>query len=421
MTIATEKAALAIDGGAPAVKIDPDAYAEATRWPRIEEEEIAAAVELMRKGELSISDETKTLEREFADYIGVSHALAHNNGTAAIHAGLFGLGVGPGDEVIVASYTYWASAMQIFWLGAKPVFCDIDPRNLGPDPDEIESLITDKTKAVIVVHMWGMPGSIDRIVDICHKRGVKVFEDASHAHGSSFKSRKIGAWGDAAGFSLQSSKTCPSGEGGILVSNDPAVIEKATLLGHYERVAGLESDYSRFNRTCYGFKYRMSPLSAAIARRQVARLDEMNGTRNANCERLSERIRPLGFQTFDSTKEVSRVYYEFVVRLEPSLVKAVGVERLCECLNAEGAHVRPGRYPLLHEQPFFTERHMLTDDFPWEASHWEDSEIDFSRSLPRSERLVEEVISIPTFPAGDFDMVDQYAVAFEKVIGELTK
>ena len=411
---------LAIEGGPMAVTYDGEAHDEALRWPRIESEEIEAAVELMRRGELSISDETKALEAEFASYIGVKHSLAHNNGTSAIHAGLFGLGVRPGDEVILPSYTFWASGMQLMWLGALPKFCDIDPRNLCADPDDIERLITDRTRAVIIVHLWGLPAEIDRIVEVCHARGVKVFEDASHAHGSSYKGRKIGSWGDAAGFSLQSSKTCPAGEGGILVSDDPEVIERATLLGHYERIRHLENDSSRFARTCYGFKYRMSPLSAAIGRRQLGRLDQMNARRIANCERIADRIRPLGFQTYDSTRDIDRVYYEFVARLEPSLAGKITVDRLVECLNSEGARVRPGRYPL-HQQPFFTERRMLDDDFPWQPVGLEPDEIDFSRAQPESEKVVEELVSIPTFPGGDAELVDQYAAAFEKVVAQLTK
>jgi perosamine synthetase len=188
------------------------------------------------------------------------------------------------------------------------------------------------------------------------------------------------------------------------------------LLGHYERVKTLPENLARYARTGFGFKYRMSPLAAAIGRRQLARLDAMNGRRIANCERLARRLRPLGFETYDSTGERRRIYYEFVARLGPELARRTTVDALVERLRAEGARVNPGRYPLLHQQPFFTEKRMLEDDFPWRPVGREPSRVDFSRPLPESERVVSELISIPTFPGGSFELVDQYARAFEKVM-----
>src|SRR5687767_12796929 len=224
---------LAILGGQPAITLD---QTEAARWPLIEAEETAAVQEVLASGELSTSPVARQLEAEFAAYHGVRYALSANNGTAALHAAFFALGVGPGDEVISPAATYWATAVPVLNCGAIPVFADVDPETLCIDPSDVERRISPRTKAIVVMHAGGMPCEMDALLEIARRHGLRVVEDASHAHGALYKGRKVGTFGDVAAFSLQTSKLCPAGEGGILLTDDEAILRRATALGHYERL-----------------------------------------------------------------------------------------------------------------------------------------------------------------------------------------
>jgi dTDP-4-amino-4,6-dideoxygalactose transaminase len=222
----TANSKLAVRGGSPAVEMEQDAF---FRWPLTGDEEVAAAEELIRRGELSISETTRQFEREFADYIGRKHGIATNNGTAAIHSSYFAAGIGPGDEVLAPTYTFWGSVMEIFWCGGVPVLCDCEEDTLGIDPADMERRITDRTKAVVVVHLWGLPSKVDEIRAVADRHGLKVIEDASHAHGAAYKGKKIGALTEIGAFSLQTSKLLPSGEGGILVTDDDERVQLRKL------------------------------------------------------------------------------------------------------------------------------------------------------------------------------------------------
>ncbi len=408
----------AILGGKPAVTLEQDEF---LKWPRLGEEEVEATAALIRRGELSISEETRAFEREFAAYIGVEHGLACNNGTASLHSAYFAAGIGPGDEVLVPTYTFWGSAMEIFWCGGVPILCDCEADNLGIDPADMERRITDRTRAVVIVHLWGLPSKVDEIKAVAARHGLAVIEDCSHAHGATYHGKKIGALGDVAGFSLQTSKLMVAGEGGVLVTDDLATLEKATTLGHYERVGGLSDDYKRYRRTCFGFKYRMHPLAAAIARAQLRKLDEMNAVRAANVDRLAARLEKLGLDTYRAPKDVERVYYEWVIRYRPERFAGAPVERFVEALNAEGAKVSANRYARLHDQPLFRELAAGGDSLPPQIRAAAGRDDYDPAGFPTANSLVDNLISVPvaTAPAGE--LMDQYAEAFEKVAASVEK
>jgi perosamine synthetase len=417
MTVAfTEN--LAIHGGPSAVTLDQDQF---FRWPLTGEEEVEATSRLIRKGELSISQETRTFEREFADYIGCRHGVATNNGTAAIHSALFAAGLGPGDEVLVPTYTFWASAMQIFWTGAVPVLCDCEEETLGIDPADMQRRITGRTKAVVVVHLWGLPSKIDEICAVARKHNLVVVEDCSHAHGALYHGKKVGAIGDLGAFSLQSSKLMVAGEGGILVTDNEQMMERATTLGHFKRVGQLSDKYSRYAVTGFGFKYRMSPLAAAIARCQLRRLDERNAIRNANVERLSETLERLGLQTYRSVKGVSRQHYEWVIRYFPERFSGVGVEKFVAALNAEGANVSANRYARLHDQPLFRELADGGQGLPAQFKAVAGKQNYDPQTFPVANRIVDNLISVPVATSPALELMDQYAAAFEKVAASIER
>lgn len=384
---------LAINGGEKAVTLDQE---EAMRWPVLTEEDEQAVLGVMRRNETSLSDEPAKLETEFAEYLGADYALAEVNGTAALYAALFVLGIGPGDEVICPSYTYWASAMPAATLGAKVIFCEVYPDSLDMDVEDFRNKITPRTKAVIPVHLWGIPCEMDEIITAAKKNNIAVVEDACHAHGAEYKGRKAGTLGDFGIFSFQASKNLPGGEGGMLVTSNKDYLHKAITLGHYRRAADLPVEYSKYQHTCFGFKHRMSPFHAAITRVQLRSLDEKNEIRRKNIEKLLKVLEEVpGFHVYRPPSYIKRVYYEndVVYREEET---GVSIDRLIEVLTAEGAIVRRDRYPLLHQQPYFTERGSDPED------------------LPVTRDINDHVIALPTFPGDDGSLVDQYIKAFRK-------
>jgi perosamine synthetase len=408
-SISTERPAIL--GGKPAVTLD---QREANRWPTITDEDVAAVTEVLRGGDLSINPVTQALEEDYRTYFGVKHALACCNGTSGIFAALHGFGLKPGDEVIVPSATYWASAMPVLWCGAVPIFCEVEMERLGLDPDDVEAKITPRTRAMIIVHLWGMPSRTERLLDIARRHKLKVFEDASHAHGARYDGRLVGTLGDAAVFSLQTQKLAPAGEGGILLTNDDGLHEHAICLGHFERVLDLQTPARRFAGTGFGQKHRMAPLSAALARSQFRHLTERNARRNANIEYLSHRLEPLGIRTFLAPEGVERVYFQWLVENQETETR-MRTDQLVAALKAEGCHVAAPRYPLLHQQPVFTEDRFI--DIA-RLQNIPRTQLPTYRpdALPRTQAANQRMIQLPSFPNATRALLDQYAIAFEKVI-----
>jgi len=345
----------AILGGSKAVTFDG---LEANRWPIIGDDDIAAVTEVLRSGELSLHKITQELEGDYRTWLGIKHALACCNGTSAIFAAMHAFGLQPGDEVLVPSATYWASVMPVLWCGAVPVFCESEPDQLGLDPDDVERKITPRTRAMVVVHLWGMPSKMDALLRIAERHNLKVFEDASHAHGAKWHGRLVGTLGDAAVFSLQTNKLAPAGEGGILVTNNDAIQEHALCLGHFERILHLQTPARRLAGTGFGMKHRMAPLSAAVARTQFRHMAERSARRNANVEYLSRRLEKLGINTFLPPDGVERMYFLFIVQNDESRT-GLTTDRLVAALRAEGCDVVKPKYPLLHQQPVFTEGRFI--------------------------------------------------------------
>lgn len=399
----------ALLGGPAAVTRDQQ---EANRWPVLTAEDEQAALSVMRDGNISTHPVIHELERDYAAFTGEPYALAHSNGTAALIAAFFALDLQPGDEVIVPSATFWASVLPMLWFGLVPVFCESEPERMGLDPQDVEQKITERTRAIVVVHLWGLPSKMTEILTIAHKHKLKIIEDASHAHGASWRGTPCGALGDIGVFSLQGDKLAPAGEGGIFLCHQYEYYERAVLLGDITRILKLETPARRFAATSFGIKTRIAPVSAAIARSQLKRLPERNRRRKENIDYLSERLEALGFHTFLPPAHVERVYFEFIVRLEPERI-ALPMPHLIRALQAEGCLVAAPRYPLLHQQPFFTEGHAqralrLPPDLqppPYQAD-----------ALPRTEAANGLLIRLPAFPNAETPLLDEYAVAFEKVL-----
>ena len=264
---------LALFGGSKAIKT---ASGDMFKWPIITSEDEKAVLDVLHNGAMSGTDITRKFEQEFAQWQGTKYALGFNNGTASLHAAMFGCKIGVGDEVICPGVTYWASAMPVYSLGATIVFADIDPETLCIDVNDIEHKIGDKTKAILVVHYLAFPANMDRIMEIAKKHHLKVIEDVSHAQGGYYKGKKLGCIGDVGAMSLMTEKSFAIGEAGMLVTNDQEIYERAIAFGHYDRFENMKTESLR-PYECLpmgGYKYRMHQMSSAVGRVQLKYYDE---------------------------------------------------------------------------------------------------------------------------------------------------
>lgn len=391
----------------PAITLD---HEPTCKWPRLDEADEAAVSSVLRDGDVSTHPVIRELEQDYASYAGRAHALAHSSGTSGLMAAFFALDLEPGDEVLVPTATFWASVLPMLWCGLVPVFCESEPDRLGPCADDMRMRITPRTKALVVVHLWGLPAKMTEILALADEFGLKVIEDASHAHGARWRGRRCGKLGDVSVLSLQGDKLAPAGEGGMLLTDDAAIHERAVCLGDITRIIELDTPARRFAATSFGIKTRIAPMSAALGRSQLARLDENNARRAKNHLRICEALEGLGYETFLAPAHVDRVWFEFIVRHRDRKFDVAGVARR---LQDEGARVAAPRYPLLHEQPFFTEGHWR------EVSRVAKSEPSSAAPRPPLRTTGVEnarLLRLLNFPGEDNGIVDQYIEAFRRAI-----
>lgn len=397
---------LAMFGGKKTVLLD---YAKVGDRPLVTEKGKQNVLDLIEKGLISQSPTVPAFERRFADYIGAKYALACNNGTACLDTALFAVGVAPGDEVIVPSYTFWATVMPVLAEHAVPVFCDVDPQTYCVDPADIERRITPKTKAIMIVHVWGSACDMDAIMAIAKKHSLRVIEDCSHAHGTEYHGRKVGVMGDVGCYSLQGSKLMPAGEGGILVTNNRECFERALSLGHYDRVPSLpeDSDYRKYALTGLGHKYRPHPFAIALADSALDELDERNAIRNANAMKLESLIADVPVlvpqKQYADTKRVYSYHYMYYNKEAFGNVDTLA---LLTALSKEGVTCGYCGYGRLHKAPIFAEG----------GAYGDCKSAQNPVSLPVTEMLAEQTIMIaPRFETRCDELIEQYAAAIHKV------
>jgi perosamine synthetase len=356
---------LALFGGAKAVTRTEE-LAEASRWPVYSEQEKTAVLEAMDAP--NVYAVTAEFERDFAGYCGSRYALAHCNGSAAIHAACFAVGVQPGDEVITSAYTWHLQVDQILALHAIPVFCDIHPRTACIEPEDIRRKISPRTRAIIVVHPFGCLAPMDDILAIAEEYGLPVIEDCSHAHGATYKGHKVGTMGDIGVFSFQASKLMNAIEGGILITDNETYYERAVALAHYDRIPTLKDEAYRrlydpaqeMAPACFGFKYRMHPLGAAIARVQLRHLDEWNAMRRANHNYLTQRLNEVGKGIFEApydSGDMERIWLNYICQYHAEYA-GFPRETFLEALCADGLPATGGRagYLPVYWNPIYSER-----------------------------------------------------------------
>ena len=233
-----------------------------------------------------------SFEKQFADFCSTDYALSFCNGTSAIEASLFAIGVQPGDEVIVPSCTFHSSIDPICNLGAEPVFADVDDRNFTISPEDVQRKITTRTKAIIVVHVFGIPAAMRELIRIAHASGIAVIEDVSHGHGAMADGRMCGSLGRIGAFSLQGAKAIAAGEGGMTVTRKRADYLRMSLWGHFNRHGAQFSEINgeEFEATGLGYKRRMAPLGALLAKADLAEIHRVNRIMNGTASKLDDAL-----------------------------------------------------------------------------------------------------------------------------------
>ncbi|AAL80891.1 DegT/DnrJ/EryC1/StrS family aminotransferase [Pyrococcus furiosus DSM 3638] len=313
--------------------------------PLIGEEEINAVIEVLKSGMLAHGKEVEAFEREFASYIGVKHGIAVVNGTAALDIALKALKIKPGDEIITTPFTFIASANAILFQGAKPVFADIDPKTYNLDPDEVLEKINEKTKAIIVVHLYGQPADMKAFKEIAEDYKLYLIEDCAQAHGAEFEGQKVGTFGDIAAFSFYPTKNMTTGEGGMVLTNDDELARRARLIRNHGQT-------EKYLHEELGYNLRMTNIAAALGRVQLRKLDKWNEIRIENAELLTKGIKRIkGLTPPYVDKRVKHVFHQYVIRVEDDfpLTRDELREKLMEKGIGTAVH-----YPMpVHHQPLY--------------------------------------------------------------------
>lgn len=313
-------------------------------------------------GRTSISDGSGLVaefEQEFAAATRSTHAIVMNSGTAALHSAYFAVGVGPGTEVIVPTYTWHATATAVLQCGATPVFADIDERTLNVDPSDVARKITPRTRAICAVHLWGNPCRVDVLRALADEREVALIEDCSHAHGAAFGGRPVGSWGDVGCFSMHASKPIAAGEGGVAITDDGALYDRMILLGHVGRprsglglsAVGLKDDLAVVD---LGVKYRPHAFAVHLGLSQLRRLEDENSRRRHAHEIIAGELAGcpvLAFPAAEPTGERAGFYRYVLTYTGEAPVHAVVV-----AARHKGVPIEMEAYgqSLLHEMSLFT-------------------------------------------------------------------
>lgn len=397
---------LALFGGGKAVTLD---YEKIANRPLVNPKGLEDAIALIKKGEISQSSTVPAFEKKFAAYIGAAYGVATCNGTSALHTALYAVGVGLGDEVIVPSFTFWATLGPVYCQHATPVFCDVDAATQCIDPADVEKRITPKTKAIMAVHVWGAPCNMDAIMAVAKKHNLKVIEDCSHAHGATWNGTKVGTFGDVGCYSLQGSKPLPAGEGGVLVTNNRAYYERALAFGQYDRLAelGEDSAYRQYMLTGMGYKFRPHPVGIAFANANLDELDERNAIRAKNAELLVNLVADIPWLKQQAIyPEARRVYSYHYMYFDNAKLENVRTFALLKALAAEGVSCGYCGYGRLHQSP------LAMQGGPEGDCGKRATPV----SLPVTEHLAHQAfLAAPRFENDCPDLIKQYAEAFHKV------
>jgi len=332
-------------------------------WPCYAEDEIEAATAVLRSGKVNYwtGEECRTFEREFATYCGARHAVALANGTVALELALHALGIGEGDDVIVTPRTFIASASCAVLRGARPVFADVDRDSQNITAETIERALTPETQAIITVHHAGWPCEMEAIRDLAQTHDLKIIEDCAQAHGATYRSRPVGAWGDAGAFSFCQDKIISTGgEGGMLVTNDETVWKTAWAYKDHGKdydAVHAEQDGRGFRwlHNSFGTNWRMTEVQAAIGRIQLGKLPDWTARRRHHAEFLANVFEAVsGLRVIHPPEHVSHAYYKYYVFVRPKALRTDwSRDRIVAEINAKGVPCFTGSCPEIYLEKAF--------------------------------------------------------------------
>jgi dTDP-4-amino-4,6-dideoxygalactose transaminase len=337
--------------------------------PFIGDEEKQAVMRVLESGQLAQGPVVAEFEAALAHWFGVKHAVAVSSGTTGLHLALLAHGIGEGDEVITAPFTFIASANAAVFTGATPVFVDVEPDTFNIDPNLVEAAITPRTRALLPIHLYGHPAAMPELHEIARRHGLLVIEDAAQAHGATVKGKKVGTLGNTAVFSLYPTKNMTAGEGGFVTTDDDGIAAAIRMLRQH-------GESERYLHQVIGYNFRMTDICAAIGLAQLRRLEGFNAARHRNAQVLSAGLDGIsGLVAPVERTGYGHVYHQYTVRVER------GRDELRKALTERGIGTGV-YYPIpVHRQPVYEKRGYG------------------GLSFPVSERLAGEVLSLPVHPA----------------------
>ena len=401
----------AIEGGKP-TRLMPLRFR-----PWITDEDINLVVDVLRSGQLSAigGKWNALLEQELTKYLGVKYAITVSNGTTALHVALKAIGVGPGDEVITTPFTFAASATTILHANAIPIFADIDRETLNIDPASVEDAVTDRTKAVIVVHLAGYPAEMDEIMKIADERGLYVIEDTAQALGAIYRGRMVGSIGHVGTLSFYPTKTITTGEGGAVVTSDVDIANRARLLRSH-------GETGKYYYELLGYNYRMTEFQAALGYSQLRRIDEIIRRKEEFAKVLMEELRDVENDLIQFPRPkpyIRHAWHLFQVILNLEKLR-VSRDRVVEALRAEGIEAATVAYPIpLHKEPIITNMMGHGKGCPWTCPYY-GRKVTY-KPLPNAEWAAERVVTILIGPLYTTEDAVDTANAIKKVLNYYRK
>ncbi|MDI6904929.1 MAG: DegT/DnrJ/EryC1/StrS family aminotransferase [Candidatus Bathyarchaeia archaeon] len=361
--------------------------------PQIGEEEIVAVVKVLKSGTLThglgAGPVVMKFEKAFAKFVKAKHAIAVNTGTAALHLAIVGAGIKRGDEVILPSFTFVATAEVVAMAGAKPVFVDVDPETYNISPRRIEKAVTKKTKGIMPVDLYGLPADMQPIREIADKHGLTIIEDAAQAHGASYKGKPPGAFADAACWSFYASKNMTTGEGGMVTTNNDKLAEKMRFMrSHGEK--------EKYKSLMLGHNYHMPEIQAAIGCVQLKKLPKFLAKRRENAERLTVKLKKAkGLLLPKEHKGYKHSWHLYTIRLKGA--KGKKRDKIIEALRQKGIGTEVYYVNPIHVMPYYRK---------------------FGRyRLPETEKAAKQVLSLPAHPGVTARQIDFIGETVLRLLG----
>lgn len=401
---------LAASGGPKTVTFPAARATALSRWPRYGSAEKQRLHELIDTNDFY--KELGLFEKEWKAYHNVPFVKPHCNGTSALTSMFFALDLPAGSEIMVPSYTFFATILPMRFFQYVPIFIDIDPRTACFDLEHAARQLTPQTRAMIPMHSWGLPCDMDRINQFAQQHGLIVCEDAAHAHGASLQGKKMGAWGAMSIFSLQMTKPLPAIEGGVGMYQKREHYERAAAFGHYEDPPTFPADspYRHYSGTGFGQKYRMHPFAAALARTQLKTLDQNNGLVRKQVRQLNSRLTQLpGLSEPYCRPDAERVYYDTNMLFLDEARAGFSRAALLKALQAEGVRARSGEYPEQHKFKIYSE------------ARWWHHPPKVPQVLPGCAQVNRSCVYLPLMYEEVPELIEQYVKAFEKVWANRSK